>query len=363
MNADAVTQSKHCNVLVMPDYRADNPYQSLLAKSLELSGVSVHFAKGYRRVLPIFRAVKNSQPSVDIFHLHWLAPYTKGENALTKCIYICKFLIDILMVRWSGVKIIWTVHNRIPHNSKFPNLELWTRRMLVKLVDRIILHNHSYLQEILDEYQCDRSMAEVIPHGNYRDIYNKAINPITARQELGLPLTGRIYLNQGMLRPYKGLEHLLKVWGDRSYALAGDTLIIAGKPLDEAYGKQLQNLAATISGVYIYPQFIPDDQMYLFFSAADIAILPFESILTSGSLVLAMSYSKPIIAPKLGGIVETLGAADWLLYNPEEEQGLLQAIEKSTQIDLSELSQLTTQACDQLDWQQIGQKTVKIYGI
>jgi hypothetical protein len=63
----------------------------------------------------------------------------------------------------------------------------------------------------------------------------------------------------------------------------------------------------------------------------------------------------------LGSIPETMGEADWLLYDPNEKQGLLHAIKRSLQIDLNALAKLTHEMCDRLDWRVIAQKTVQVY--
>ena len=348
-------------VLMMPDYRIDNPYQTLLTKALQQEGVNVHFPSGYRRVFPIYRAIKTNSASISVLHLHWIDPYLKGKNIFVKLVYCVKFLIDILLTRWAGIKVIWTVHNIVSHNSKFPRLELWTQRMLVKLVDRAIVHHTAAVDEITQRYKLLSSKIEVIPHGHYRDVYESAIDPLEARQKLGLPESGKIYLNLGMLKPYKGIEQLLQLWQDNQFILDGNTLLIAGKALDDRYGQILAKQASETKNIIFRNTFIENDQIHLYFSAADVVVLPFERILTSGSLILAMSYGKPVIAPRLGSIPETLGAADWLLYDPNEERGLLHAIKDSTQVDLDTLGKLVSKMCDRLDWRAIAQKTFQVY--
>lgn len=353
--------SETLRVLMMPDYRIDNPYQTLLAKALQNEGVEILFPLGYRRVLPIFRAIKTHPYTIDILHLHWLSPYIKGENRLNKTIYATKLLIDILLTKLRGVKVVWTVHNYTSHNSQFPSLEQWTQRILLKIADRVIFHSTSALKDFSQTYQVDKFKIEVIPHGHYREVYNSPIEKFAARKSLNLPISGRIYLNLGMLRPYKGIENLLQVWQKNRKLLGESTLLIAGQAADQVYREKLSTQASETEGVILHTDFIEDEHIHLFFSAADVVVLPFEKILTSGSLILAMSYAKPIIAPRTGGIVETLGAADWLLYEPEDNQGLLHALKTSTQIDLSALSQLVEQECDRLDWEKIGQLTKNTY--
>ncbi|MBE9179517.1 glycosyltransferase [Oculatella sp. LEGE 06141] len=356
-NADSST----LHVLMMPDYRPDNPYQSLLSEGLLAEGVESSFPTGYRRVFPIFRAITSSPTKIDVLHLHWLDPYTKSNHRITKLIYTIKFLIDILLTRLAGVKVVWTIHNRIPHNSKFPKLDRWTRCMLSKLVDRIIVHHPSALEELAQTYQFNPTKATVIPHGHYRQVYGNLSNSLEAREKLGLPLSGRIYLNLGMLKPYKGIERLLEVWQKNHELFAEDTLLIAGQALIEEYGLKLSQQVAQTKNAILHLGFVDDNQIPLYFSATDVIVLPFESILTSGSLILAMSFNKPIIAPCVPGILETLGAANHLLYDSNDPQGLLYALKESTQIDLKQLGEIVKHECDQLDWRAIGQKMFQVY--
>ncbi|HIK06684.1 MAG TPA: glycosyltransferase [Trichormus sp. M33_DOE_039] len=353
--------SQTLRVLMMPYSVEINPYQTLLAKALQSEGIEVLFPLGYLRVFPILRAIKAQTNKVDVLHLHWLSPYLKGENLLTKSIYAIKFLIDILLTKWRGVKVVWTVHNYTSHNSQFPGLEQWTQQILLKLADRVIFHNASALKEFSQTYQLDKLKTEVIPHGHYREFYNSPIDKLEARKGLALPLDGRIYLNLGTLRPYKGIERLLQVWRENRKLLGETTLLIAGQALDEVYGQKLATQASETEAVILRRDFIADDRIHLYFSAADVVVFTFERVLTSGSIILAMSYGKPIISPRTGGIVETIGAADWLLYAPEDNQGLLHALKESTQIDLSALSQLVKQECDRLDWDKIGKLTKIAY--
>lgn len=348
-------------VLMMPDYRPDNPYQTLLANALEAGGVSVYFPWGYRRVLPIFRMATEKRAFYQVLHLHWIAPYLKGNTVLVKAIYSLKFLLDILLTRGAGIKIVWTVHNQVSHDTPFPRLEKWTRRILSRLADRIIIHHQSMVEAIAHDYQFPPDKAVSIPIGHYRDVYPSPIPSLEARQALNLPTTGTIYLNQGMIRPYKGIDRLIQVWANHPARLQGHTLIIAGRPLDPIYGMHLQNLATGVEGLQLKLEFIEDQQMAVLFSAADVVVLPFERILTSSSLLVAMSFGKPVIAPKLGGVPEVLGKASTLLYDSMDDKGLSGALQKSTEIDLHRLSQLTIQECNQLDWEAIAHKTKLAY--
>lgn len=348
-------------VLMMPDYRVDNPYQALLAEALYPEGTKVFFPKGYRRVLPVFRAVHDQVILIDILHLHWLNPYLKGNNLVAKAVYALKFLLDVLLTRAVGKKIVWTIHNTLPHDTQFPRLELWTRRLFVKLVDRIIIHQNCSVPQLAELYKFNKNKSEVVPIGNYRQVYKPAIPKAEARKLLHIPLEKWVYFNFGMLRPYKGIETLLQVWSDHQESLKDSLLLVAGKAMDTSYGLELERQASNVSGVILRNQFIEDEQIHLYFSAADVVIFPFQNILTSSTLVLGMSYGKPVIAPKLDTLVETLGTADALLYNPEDEHGLINAIKESQNCDLDAMSEIVVKECDRLDWSKIGKKTYQLY--
>lgn len=350
------------NILMLPSFE-ENPYQTMLGQELKLKGVGVNYWSYSHGKLPIFKAAiaQKKKTGLDLIHLHWIHTYLEGEDTINYSWLCFKFLLDIIITRLYGIKIVWTVHNQLSHNAQFPKLELWTRQILAKLVNRLIFMSKSSLESTVHKYKFSSKKAAIIPHGNYRKSYGPLVDKLAARQELNLPLTGEIYLNLGLLKPYKGVEKLLETWQENRNIFKDDILLIAGKPYEEAYGEELIKMASEIEGVILYPEFVEDSKINLYFSAADVAVFPFKKILNSGSLVLAMSYGKPIIAPRLGGIAEVLEEADSLLYDPEDELGLINAWKKSTQVDLDELSKVVVEVCDRLDWDKIAEKTLDVY--
>ena len=353
-------------VLMLPDYRADNPYQQLLIEALSHENILVVFPVGYRRVFPIFRAVLDTQSSLDIVHLHWISPYIKGETKFTKALYAFKFLLDVVFVKLCGIRLVWTVHNQVSHDSSSPELEYWLRRQICRLVHQVIVHHQSAKALIAEAYHVTPAKLRTVPIGHYRSIYPPPVPKKIARLSLSIPQSRRLlYLSQGMIRPYKGIENLVQVWSQTTKISKEHLLIIAGQPLDKVYSQFISRLAQELvkdpGSLSLNLRFIENHELALLFSTADCVVLPFNQILTSSSVVVAMSFGKPVIAPRLGGIPETLAGADDLLYDPEDPQGLAKALQKSTKIDLDELSQRTTEACDRLNWSEIARKTKAVY--
>ncbi len=110
------------------------------------------------------------------------------------------------------------------------------------------------------------------------------------------------------------------------------------------------------------PEFIPDDQMHYYFCAADAVVLPFARILNSSSIVLAMSYDCPVIAPDWPALREVLGFDSPLLYNADEPLGLRGAFAEFSRCDLGEIRRRTREACDRYRWSDVAARTLDAYG-
>jgi glycosyltransferase involved in cell wall biosynthesis len=55
-------------------------------------------------------------------------------------------------------------------------------------------------------------------------------------------------------------------------------------------------------------------------------VFPYTKALTSGALILAMSFGRACIAPRMGAIADTLNAEGGFLYEPAEPAALRNAL-------------------------------------
>lgn len=342
-------------VLMMPDYRHDNPYQTLLAKALKVEHVQTIFPAGYKRVFPIFRQAQKHQ--VSLIHLHWPDPYFKGGSLSIKLIYGIKLICDVICCRLSGKRIVWTIHNLVSHDSRFCSIEQNSYILLAALSSALIVHSLFAATEVQKMYKANIKKMFVIPHGHYREVYGQTMAKNVAREKLNLPMHANIFLNFGMVKPYKGLEELIKIWKENDFGL----LLIAGQAMNENYKVYIGDLINNHPEIIWFNQFVPEDEVHFYFSSADVVILPFRSVLTSGSLMLAFSFGKPVIAPSIGIAKEIFENVDELLYDPGNTQGLARSIKKSCSVDLLGLSKGIAERIDIFNWNEIGKKTAEVY--
>jgi glycosyltransferase involved in cell wall biosynthesis len=93
-------------------------------------------------------------------------------------------------------------------------------------------------------------------------------------------------------------------------------------------------------------------------------VLPFKDILTSGSMMLALSFGKPIIVPDLGHIREVLDEKGNIVYDPLNNDALFSSIQACLKFDDNKLEQMSNhnfQIANQYGWDMIGKKTYVVY--
>jgi glycosyltransferase involved in cell wall biosynthesis len=82
-------------------------------------------------------------------------------------------------------------------------------------------------------------------------------------------------------------------------------LTIAG----EVYGtfNEYQKIITSLGleeRVHLHLKYIPDEDVKLFFSMADVVALPYRSATQSGIVAIAKHFSKPVVATDVGGLSE-----------------------------------------------------------
>jgi glycosyltransferase involved in cell wall biosynthesis len=347
-------------VIFIP-FSKDNPYQKMLAAALGKSGVAVVDGIGFSNsffTLSLFKLLAaNWKP--DILHIHWLEPFIFNNSMIVTVLKSVVFLIDILIVRLLDIRVVWTVHNLEVHDGKFAKLEFVIISLFARLCNGIIVHTDSALDEVTRHYGVAADITAVIPHGNYIDSYRNDISRHHARKKLGIPHDGHMFLYFGKIRPYKGLDKLIEVFN--GIDKTNTKLVIAGKAPNETMAHDIQENCLASQNIMPVISFIPHDEVQIYMNAADVVVLPYRNIFTSGALLLAMSFGKPIIAPATGSIPDILDSHGGFLYDPADPSGLKKAIEYSLNRDLAEMGKYNYEKVKKYDWDSIAGKTHAFY--
>jgi glycosyltransferase involved in cell wall biosynthesis len=212
-----------------------------------------------------------------------------------------------------GVKIIFLCHNLSDHGSV--GVKHRVSEALLKQADGYIVHAKEQAQTLA----ALKPLAPVLQR--LHPIYNHFPPPTKVKQK-----RGRLeILFFGFIRPYKGLDSLVK-----AVALTADPkiyLTVVGEPWQNAdvLRKQLTQMGA--QNLELHLQYVDEQSAANYFARADAVALPYLSATGSGVVALAYHYKKPVLATKVGGLSDAImqGKTGWLV-KPGSPQKLANAI-------------------------------------
>lgn len=347
------------NVIMLPDASQNNPYQRELAAALRKHGVHVTLCKFNR--LPILRALRACRKP-DILHLHWTDGFIVARSWPRTIAKSLRFIIELLVVKALGIKVVWTVHNLSNHEKIKPSYEIFVNRLLVHLYDGIIVHCSFARKAVVRLYNLPdhlTDMIRVIPHGHYINCYENRITREDARAKLSYKEDVILFLYFGSIRPYKGILELLDAF--HTIETQRVRLLIVGNTANDTIKAELLRRCQTDCRIRTYLQVVPQNEIQVYMNAADVAVFPFTDILTSGSVLLAMSFGKAIVVPRIGCISETLDTQGGFLYDPNDGDGLLEAIQNALSSDLDAMGRYNRDKVEHYDWEEIAKKTLDLY--
>lgn len=290
--------------------------------------------------------------NADVLHLHWIHSAATSDNPIGAFVRLCVFHSAIFLARLRGMRIVWTVHNLVNHERSRAWLDRLNSRLVAREAHDILVHGDSVIPLVADELGIKPDKVKTIYHGNYAGI----VRPQPPRE----PGNGVRFLFFGMIRPYKGIDNLLSAFQKIS---GPHQLHIAGMPKFDTLQHEIEAYAAQDPDrVTAELAFVPDARLEELFGWCDVVVLPYRDIFTSGSLLMAMTAGRPVIAPRAGLIPEYIDERAAFLYDPHDPQGLEQALAEAAQCSkLDEMAHHSAQRAEDFDWSSIGEKLVSIY--
>ena len=347
--ASRVQRRSHAvRVLAFPKY-GENPFLQMFSDKLQAAGAKVDDFSFRRGFLGRY----------DVLHLHW------PDSHLLTCSWWgaigkhARLATLLLVLRARGTRIAWMMHNLTPHEKNHwlssRLFALWFPRLcthVIALSGNGLTTAHSLYPALQDK------PAAIVPHGHYHETYPAPLSRNACRARLGLPANCLTLLFFGNIRRYKNVPALLEAF--RRMPDTNLRLVIAGSPAPAVRADELTAAAATDARVQLHLKFIPDNEVPLFLGAADLVVLPFDSILNSGSVLLALSLNRPVLAPRLGALpeIQSKVGSHWLrLYDGElTPQVLMQACAGESLPEECESPDLSA-----FDWQPIAAHTLAFY--
>lgn len=331
----------------------NNPYQKQLALGLNKIGFDVVRGGKSVWILKTLRPLGRR----DIAHFHWLEFIITANSRWKTAVKSILFVIQIWCLAATGRRIFWTVHNLIGHDSRFPRIEKWVTRQIARRAECIVAHCGYAKQQVALQYGVPPDKIHVIPHGNYIGAYPDTVSRKDARARFKLKENDLTLLFVGNLRPYKGVESLITAFSEIDDPSL--KLLIAGRCISNDELDALQKQVRMDSRVQMYEGYIQDDDMQWFLNACDAVVLPFRKILTSGSLIMAMSFGRVSVVPPVGCMTEMSSRGGIRIINTT----LRDAIEELRR-DVNELSSeglAAKKVAQRWGWDKIARRLARLY--
>jgi glycosyltransferase involved in cell wall biosynthesis len=323
------------NVAFFPSAKqlAFNPYWLMLSSALGKEGVEVI---GDTPRTFSYKWLFNNRQRIGVLHLNFIQKfYASNKKGRTRLINVFLFGLKMLVARLLGFRTIFTLHDLEPMSRLQPvwldNLGHW---MAVKFSDRVIVHCGEARRLLAQKYGRRRKVFEV-DHPNYIDFYPNLISRDLARKQLGIPDDVIVFSFIGGYRPNKGIESVIQAFSN----LKGDKfrLTISGNAsYHKKYAQSLIKLAEGDDRISFNLERIPDEDLQVFLNSADILVFPFSEILTSGSTILAMSFERPVIVPRMGCFPALIEPDAGWLFEPNDLDSLTHVMRSAALSDFRE---------------------------
>ena len=199
-------------------------------------------------------------------------------------------------------KIICLADNIIPHEHH-PGHRLLTN-YFIQRIDGLIAMSESVLIDA-STFRKNLSLG-YCPHPIF-DNYGERLSFEVAKQKLKLDNNINYILFFGFIRDYKGLDLLLNAFADKRLRKFPLKLLIAGEYYSspEPYLELIRknNLEALIE---LRTEFIADEEVNQYFSAADMVVQPYKSATQSGVTQIGYHFNKPMLVTNVGGLAEII---------------------------------------------------------
>ena len=211
------------------------------------------------------------------------------------------------LARRKGIRVVSILDNVIPHEPHF--WDKWLIRYFVRSVDRFIAMSASVRDDCLSFLPPSRKDCVALTVHPLYDNFGQAVPKDEARKSLGLPQDATILLFFGFIRDYKGLDLLMKAYAKvqkaKNDVQRDFLLVVAGEFYNN--GEQYKTLERELQlegQIAWHTDFIPDERVRYYFSAADLIVQPYKSATQSGVTQIAYHFERPMLVTNVGGLAE-----------------------------------------------------------
>jgi beta-1,4-mannosyltransferase len=243
---------------------------------------------------------------VDFLFLNWIENIPDRKGGYLQTVF---FLMILKLKKLLGLKIVWTLHNKISHSPD--NLKLKTQlfRAMLKQSDLIITHSNEGIRFAESMHKGASTRIFYFPH------------PIILSRHFNtkLPLQNDLLI-WGTITPYKGIDSFLEYLYQQNEQFKYKILIVGKVPSNEFLDKlkEFEN-----EKIIINNQYIDNEELSVMINSSKAVLFTYtgDSVLSSGALMDSLAHGALVIGPHVGafkdssdlGVIKTYQNFDQLM--------------------------------------------------
>lgn len=201
----------------------------------------------------------------------------------------------------------WALESEREGSSKLSVLlKHWVEKRVYQRCDRFIVLSKAFGTILHQQYQVPWSKINIIPGGVDTERFQATLTRQQARQQLGWPQDRLILFTPRRLVRRMGIDKLLSALAQVKSTVPDLWLAIAGKgPLRASLEQQATELG--LSNHVQFLGFLPDEQLPVAYQAADLTVIPSQSLEGFGLVLLeSLACGTPVLCTPVGGMPEIL---------------------------------------------------------
>lgn len=275
------------------------------------------------------------------FNLIFTPTYKNGKEFVLKSLNVLKFMklgntINSFSPDWIYIpmisiwvrmilpfvnkktKVITTIHDVSMHLGEKNSLIDIFNDYIIRRSHKIVTLSERFIYLISEKYGFNKKQICWIRHGNYN--YYRPSNFANKNS-----ITKKI-LFFGRIHKYKGISVLLDAMAIVKEKDPDIVLNIVGNgKLSDSDNEKINRLGKSCN---IVNKYIPNEEICRHFEDIDFVVVPYIEASQSGVVMLAYSFSKPVIVTNVGGLPEQVFEDTGIIIQPNDKNVLADSIFK-----------------------------------
>lgn len=190
--------------------------------------------------------------------------------------------------------LVYICHNVLPHEANW--WDFWLVQIVLRWGTYFIVQSEVEYKRLVALIPLAEGQIIIAPLPIYDMFADQKITKEEARKYLGLPSDIPMLLFFGFIRKYKGLQDILMAMPEIRSRIGKVILFIAGEFWEDKrlYLRIIEQLGIG-DLVIIQDRYIPNEEVKIYFSAADALIAPHRQVTGSGVIQIARGFGIPVI--------------------------------------------------------------------